>query len=60
MNQIGQANILDMVSMLGIFLILIISKYVPIISLWENREYILYGSHEKYHHTEVLVEGKPY
>ena len=45
---------------LPIFLILIISKYVPIISLWENREYILYGSHEKYHHTEVLVEGKPY
>jgi hypothetical protein len=43
-----------------VFIILFITKYVPIISLWENREYILYGSHEKYHHTEVLVEGKPY
>jgi len=63
--EIFVPSIVDMMVILGaiaipVFIILFITKYVPIISLWENREYILYGSHEKYHHTEVLVEGKPY
>ena len=58
-------NMVDLMVILGaismpLFLILLISKYVPVISLWENREYLLYGSHEKYYKTEVLVEGKPY
>ncbi len=63
--DIAIPNIVDIMVIFGaislpIFLILFITKYVPAISIWENREYVLYGSHEKYYKTEVLVEGKPY
>ena len=63
--DIAIPNIVDLMVIFGsislpIFLILFITKYVPAISIWENREYVLYGSHEKYYKTEVLVEGKPY
>ena len=63
--EIAIPNIVDLMEIFGavsfpIFLILLITKYIPAISIWEKREYILYGSHEKYYKTEVLVEGKPY
>jgi len=38
---------------------LLASRVLPVISIWEQKELLLYKSHKPFHRTEVLVLGKP-
>ena len=38
---------------------LLASRVLPGISIWEQKELLLYKSHKPFHRTEVLVLGKP-
>ena len=35
------------------------SRVLPVISIWEQKELLLYKSHKSFHRTEVVVLGKP-
>ena len=36
-----------------------VARLVPVVSMWEQVELLLYKVHRKFHRTEVLVLGKP-
>ena len=38
---------------------LLVARLVPVVSMWEQVELLLYKVHRKFHRTEVLVLGKP-
>jgi hypothetical protein len=42
-----------------ILLYMLISRVVPIINIWEQKELLLYKVHKKYHRATVMVLGKP-
>ena len=37
----------------------LLTKLIPVISIWQQKELSLYKIHKKFHRTEVLVLGKP-
>jgi hypothetical protein len=44
----------------GVVLVfMLVARLVPVISIWEQTELLLYKVHKKFHRTEVLVLGKP-
>ncbi len=42
-----------------VLVMLLVARLVPVISMWEQTELLLYKIHKKFHRTEVLVLGKP-
>lgn len=44
---------------LGIFIILLASRVIPLVSIWETHQSILLTKHIKFHRTEVYAVGKP-
>ena len=44
---------------LGIFVILLGTRFIPIVSIWERHQSILLTRHIKFHRTEVYAVGKP-
>ena len=43
----------------AVLVYLLASRLVPIVSIWEQKELLLYKIHKPFHRTEVLVLGKP-
>ena len=43
----------------AVFFFLLVSRIIPVMNIWEQRELTLYKRHKKFHRTEVLVLGKP-
>ena len=43
----------------AVLVLLIVTRLVPVVSMWEQVELLLYKVHRKFHRTEVLVLGKP-
>ncbi|MBM3932931.1 MAG: hypothetical protein FJ319_01290 [SAR202 cluster bacterium] len=41
------------------FIFLLVSRVIPVINIWEQKELVLYQIHKKFHRTEVQVLGKP-
>ena len=41
-----------------VFVYLLVSRIVPVINIWEQKEVLLYRIHKPFHRTEVLVLGK--
>ena len=63
-NNMIAPNILDIGIFLGsislgILTILVASRLIPIVSIWERHQSILLTRHIKFHRTEVYVVGKP-
>ncbi len=44
---------------LGIFAILLATRFIPVVSIWERHQSILLTRHIKFHRTEVYAVGKP-
>ena len=44
---------------LGIFAILLTTRLIPVVSIWERHQSILLTRHIKFHRTEVYAVGKP-
>ena len=44
---------------LGIFVILLATRFIPVVSIWERHQSILLTRHIKFHRTEVYAVGKP-
>ena len=42
-----------------ILVYMLISRVIPIINIWEQKELLLYKLHKKYHRATVMVLGKP-
>jgi len=42
----------------SILVYMLASKVIPVVSIWEQRELLLYKLHKRFHRTEVLVLGK--
>tara|TARA_B100001750_G_C14883231_1_gene291510 strand:- start:47 stop:265 length:219 start_codon:yes stop_codon:yes gene_type:complete len=42
----------------AILIYLLVSKIVPVINIWEQREVLLYRVHKKFFRTEVMILGK--
>lgn len=43
----------------GVVLVLLLAaRLLPVVSIWEQKELLLYKVHKKFHRTEVLVLGK--
>jgi len=42
-----------------LLLYLMASRIFPILSIWEQRELLMYKIHKKFHRTEVMILGKP-
>ena len=38
---------------------ILLTKFIPVVSIWQQKELSLYKIHKKFHRTEVLVLGKP-
>ena len=43
----------------AVLVMLLVARLVPVVSMWEQVELLLYKVHRKFHRTEVLVLGKP-
>ena len=43
----------------SVLIYLLMTRVIPPINIWEQRELILYKIHKPFHRTEVLVLGKP-
>ena len=43
----------------SILLYVLLTRVVPIINIWEQKELLLYKLHKKYHRATVMVLGKP-
>ena len=59
-NMPDLADVLLWVGALGgvVFVYLLVSRIVPVINIWEQKEVLLYRIHKPFHRTEVLVLGK--
>ena len=57
----GAADVMIIVGAISgsILVYLLASRLLPIISIWEQKELLLYKIHKPFHRTEVLVLGKP-
>ena len=57
----GVADVMIIVGTLSgsVLLYLLATRITPIISIWEQKELLLYKLHKPFHRTEVLVLGKP-
>ena len=44
---------------LGIFMFLLMSRLIPMVSIWERHQSILLTKHIKFYRTEVYAVGKP-
>ena len=42
-----------------ILVFLLVTRLIPVVSIWEQRELLLYRIHKPFHRTEVMVLGKP-
>ena len=62
-NVVG-SNIFNIFIVLGviggsILVYLLVSRLIPPINIWEQKELVLYKIHKPFHRTKVLVLGKP-
>ena len=43
----------------AILVFMLVSRVIPVVSIWEQKELLLYKVHRRFHRTEVMVLGKP-
>jgi len=57
----GLPDIFIILGVIGgaVFFYLIFARLIPPVSIWEQKELMLYKVHKAYHRTEVFVLGKP-
>lgn len=57
----GIPDILIVMGAVGgaVLFVLLFSRIIPPVSIWEQKELMLYKLHKAYHRTEVFVLGKP-
>ena len=57
----GVADVFIMLGFVGgaLLLYLLASRIFPILSIWEQRELLMYKIHKTFHRTEVMILGKP-
>ena len=66
LSSIPSANIPDLADVFivvgaisgSILVYLLVTRIVPLLSIWEQKELLLYKVHKPFHRTEVLVLGK--
>lgn len=60
-NMPGVADVFIVLGVIGgaVLFFLLASRFIPPVSIWEQKELMLYKFHKVYHRTEVLVLGKP-
>ena len=62
--KVNMPGLPDVLIVLGVFggavlFYLLASRLIPPVSIWEQKELMLYKLHKAYHRTEVFVLGKP-
>ena len=57
----GIADIFLIVGFIGgsIFIFMMASRLIPVMNIWEQKEFLLYKAEVQYHRAKVLVLGKP-
>lgn len=60
-NMPGVPDVLIVLGVIGgaVLFYLLAARLIPPVSIWEQKELMLYKLHKAYHRTEVLVLGKP-
>ena len=67
LGQIPAANLPDVADVFiivgaiggSILVYLLATRLIPVVSIWEQKELLLYRVHKPFHRTEVMVLGKP-
>ena len=67
LHTIPAANLPDMADVFiilgaisgSILLYLLVTRIIPVVGIWEQKELLLYKIHKPFHRTEVMVLGKP-